>query len=180
MADSPDTSWIQLWQATAQSLQVVAIVIVGIFAWRVGRKQNSIAQNQADISKRQAETSKRLLDLEEYVSVAVQGISNNAGIPLVDSMCIKNFSAQPIELLKYSINGAVYERRSLIPQNGWLNFAIPDYLCVPGPASQATVKILYDDYRGHRYLSTNYISFSADGWTARTERNVTVEQNYNI
>lgn len=155
-ASTDSSGWLSLWQAVAQSAQVVAVIIIGLFARNIGREQNQI--------------NKRLVELEEYVAVNVVPWSNQQGIVQPGYLYISNLGQRPIVMISYSLNGAEYNTSSTLVAGGkGFLFEVPQVHMTDN--TRLTIKVLYEDIHKTRFTSTSQATKTAGGWSITTDRN---------
>ena len=153
------TEKISIWQTVFSRLTFLATLLVGFWAWRIGKRQNQIS-NFVEIF---------------IMPQQVLGEDENGNQKLLYwNLLIKNASSFPVYLNKFSLNGVSHQiGSSAIPSNsdGW--HAIPISSDVQ-KKEELSLDVEFEDYLGKRYKTASYGEFRNNTWNIKSEKRIKI------
>lgn len=149
------TDKILIWQTIFTGLTFLATLLVGVWAWRIGRKQNQVS-DFVEVFVMPQRLSKKNEDGKEEVT----------GFNLL----IKNASSYPVYINKYTLNGVNHlVGSSVVPKDSsnWYSIGVPKDVQDKGELS---LEVEFEDYLGKKYTSQQYGEFRGHNWNIRGEK----------
>jgi len=138
-------------------IMVAAILAVGV-AFNIGQKQNEINSQAL-----------KLQDFAEVFFMDQRITDETTKETLGWNLLVKNVSSYPVYINRYTINGTKEEvGSSVIPNNIDSWYRIP----IPKDATEFSVSIEFEDYRGIKYKTEGNGVFKGSGWSIHSTRRV--------